>query len=690
VLYELIAKFKKKLQIKLTAILLVVVVVAIGLMGVVSIYFVKKNMEEAVYDKQRLVAESFIVEVTEYIAQHKNVLSFTAQLPTVKDMAAMQSVDERYLGTAENQDVEKRKVAKQLIKTYPEFSYFACYTDQGVLVMGEPYDKQIKTNLAAFHQGFTNKAWYQGAVATQGTYASEAMMSSIGTQVVMLATKITDDSGNMTGVWMASLDLDKLSAITKKLLFGKTGHAYLVDKNGALIAHPDDSIFKNQKEINLNESPIIQRVLKKEQGSGIFNDPISKNEVIGYYSPIEGTDWNIVVVQDKAEAFAAIKQIEMIMLMLGLCLAIVFSVVVYFVSKRIIKPILAVTEVTQKAADGDLTVQMAINSEDEIGQLAVAANGMIANLRNLVRGVESSAQQVAASSEELTASANQAALASNQVASAVTEVANGTEKQFREVNEASAVVEQMAACIQQASNKINQVAEETGKSVDSAQHGVTSAQTAIAQMRKIEQTVGASAEVVIRLGVRSKEIGQIVDSISGIAGQTNLLALNAAIEAARAGEQGRGFAVVAEEVRKLAEQSRLAAKQISALIGEIQGETEQAVIAMNEGSIEVKVGTEVVNEAGAAFNGIAGSSEQAAAMVSGILADMQEVVNGSQRVVDSVKKIDALSKTAAEETQTAAAATQEQSASMQEIASSSRGLANLAQNLQGAVSKFYI
>jgi len=196
--------------------------------------------------------------------------------------------------------------------------------------------------------------------------------------------------------------------------------------------------------------------------------------------------------------------------------------------------------------------------------------------------------------------------------------------------------------------------------------------------------------VVAKLGERAKEIGQIVDTIAGIAGQTNLLALNAAIEAARAGEQGRGFAVVAEEVRKLAEQSQEAAGKIAELIGEIQGDTDKAVVAMNDGTREVKTGAEVVNAAGAAFREIVTLVSQVSVSVKEISAAVQEMAGGSQQIVGAVKKIDTLSKSSAAEAQSVSAAAEEQLASMEEIASSSQALAQLAQDLQAAVAKFRI
>ena len=248
----------------------------------------------------------------------------------------------------------------------------------------------------------------------------------------------------------------------------------------------------------------------------------------------------------------------------------------------------------------------------------------------------------------------------------------------------------MSAGIQQAAASSNQVFEHSARAVDKAKEGDKSVVKAISQMAHIEQTVNNSAQVVARLGERSKEIGQIVDTISGIAGQTNLLALNAAIEAARAGEQGRGFAVVAEEVRKLAEQSQEAAKHIAALISEIQGDTDKAVVAMGEGTREVKIGTEVVTTAGKAFEEIATLVTNVSGEVKKVSAVMQQMADGSQQIVTSMKEIDGYSKAAVGQAQTVSAGTEEQAASMEEIASSSQSLAKLAQDLNVAVSKFRI
>jgi len=341
-------------------------------------------------------------------------------------------------------------------------------------------------------------------------------------------------------------------------------------------------------------------------------------------------------------------------------------------------------------AQGIFNQSLEIKSKDEIGVLLQSLSHASTNLRALVKHIANSAELVAASSEELTAGAEQSAQAANQVAVTITSVAQGAEIQVEELNAIAAAVEQLSTGIQQVSINANIVTGMADKTAKAAQQGDRAVDAAVSQMVSIEETVASSAQVVTKLGERSKEIGQIVDTISGIAAQTNLLALNAAIEAARAGEQGRGFAVVAEEVRKLAEQSQGAAKQIAILISEIQSETDKAVAAMRDGTREVKVGAEVVNSAGQAFKEIVLLVNEESAQIKEISAAIQQMAAGSQQIVASVRDIDKISQDAAGQTQTVSAATEEQSASMQEIAASSLSLAKMAENLQTAILKFQV
>lgn len=369
---------------------------------------------------------------------------------------------------------------------------------------------------------------------------------------------------------------------------------------------------------------------------------------------------------------------------------LIVSIVGVIMALRLRKPFQEVVGAAHVYATGDFTKPVGYSAKDELGDIADTLNTMAKNMREVIRNVMNSAEQVAASSEELTASAEQTARAAGQVADSITTVAQGADEQLKGVDSAVAVVEEMSAGAQQAAANAQAVASMSDKTSQAAQEGGKAVEQAIDKMADIEKTVNHSAKVVSQLGERSKEIGQIVTTIAGIAGQTNLLALNAAIEAARAGEQGRGFAVVAEEVRKLAEQSQEAAKQIAELITAIQTDTDKAVVAMDAGTHEVREGAEVVNTASTAFREIIGLVEQVSGQIREVSATVEQMAAGSQHIVASMREIDRVSRDIAAETQSVSAATEEQSASMQEIASSSEALATLAQDFQTVVKQFKI
>ena len=297
---------------------------------------------------------------------------------------------------------------------------------------------------------------------------------------------------------------------------------------------------------------------------------------------------------------------------------------------------------------------------------------------------------MAASAEELTASADQSAQAITHVAGTINDVAHGTKSQASSIESAVVIIEQTSAGIRHIAANSNAMLGMAEKTTSAAAQGGKAVEAAIQQMVSIEKSVSGSAQVVATLGERSKEIGQIVDAISGIAGQTNLLALNAAIEAARAGEQGRGFAVVAEEVRKLAEQSQKAAKQIAELIAEVQAETDNAVTVMHAGTQEVKVGAEVVNKAGQAFQEITSLIGAVSQQIQEISTAIQQMASESQQIVSTEKEIYRISTETAGQTQIVSAAVEEQAASMEQIAASSQALAKMAEELRSVIAKFTV
>jgi methyl-accepting chemotaxis protein len=379
------------------------------------------------------------------------------------------------------------------------------------------------------------------------------------------------------------------------------------------------------------------------------------------------------------------------MVALSILMLIIAAFLARYISRLIAYPLESLLVRVKEVAGGNLTGEkIAAYSQDEVGCLANEFNLMTENLHEIVKQVNVTAQQVEAASQELTANADQTAQVTSQVAGQILEVAAGTTEQQKALEDAGNASENLKSAIMSVAVNAEKAVGTTIKTSTAASEGSKAIEKATHQMVNIEDTVGGLAQEVAKLGERSKEIRRMLDTITGIASQTNLLALNAAIEAARAGEQGRGFAVVAEEVRKLAEQSQDAAKQIAVLIGEINGDTDKAVSSMYEGMREVQLGTEIVNEAGKTFEEIVELIEQVSGQGQDISAAMQQVMDNGEQMADAMRRIDNISRNVAAQTQTVSAATEEQSAAMEEVAASSQSLAKMAEKLQMTVTKFRV
>lgn len=370
---------------------------------------------------------------------------------------------------------------------------------------------------------------------------------------------------------------------------------------------------------------------------------------------------------------------------------VISTVIAFKLSSYIANMLNIMRQATDKLRAGDFRITpRAITASDEFGAMADSLTEMRNNINSILKKILESAETVASSSEELTASSDQSSQVTQTIAQSITDVAAMNEKQSDAVNTTSAAIEEISASIEEIASNAHLASTNAEEASKVADDGGTSIRTAISQMESIEKVVTESADVVNELGDRSKEIGMIVETITGIAEQTNLLALNAAIEAARAGDQGRGFAVVAEEVRKLAAESQEAAEKISNLIGTIKSQTESAVQSMTSGTAEVQKGTEVVKASGTAFNRIIELSNGVAQQVKGIAQTTEEAAKASTNVIASVQNVDQAAKKVSDQTQTVSAATEEQSASMEEIASASRNLADIAQKLNEEVNRFKV
>ncbi|MBQ7515869.1 MAG: methyl-accepting chemotaxis protein [Schwartzia sp.] len=502
---------------------------------------------------------------------------------------------------------------------------------------------------------------------------------------------ITRD-GKPVGVVTVDIGMKELEDYIQNIKIGETGYAFLLTQTGQFVAskNADQNLkVKIQDSPDAKVAAFGKGLEAQKAEAALYSTDAFGTESYVMVTPIGDSHLRLVLVAPKADYMGPIHNAIKVSVGLSVVVVLVLCTALWLIfQRRIGAPIAELIKDSQRIAGGDLTTEIVIENEDEIGQLAGAMLKMKEGILGVIIKISESAQQMAASSEELTASSAQTAQTAMQVAQSVVTASDAVEKQqgsvaisASNIGTVSATLEEIQAESHEASNNAQNVSE-------AAKHGGEAVVDAVQQIRSVESTVEDSAAIVDKLGERSKEIGQIVDSISAIASQTNLLALNAAIEAARAGEAGRGFAVVAEEVRKLAEQSGEAAQNISSLIMGIQTDTDSAVSAMKDGREKVTTGAKAVEGLSDTFDNIIKDVMRIATEITNIAESVRSVSESSQSIAAGIAEVDQQGQQVSDEMQSVSSATEEQSASAQEIASASDSLAHLAQELQETLARF--
>ena len=534
------------------------------------------------------------------------------------------------------------------------------------------------------------RGWYKTIRDADGIAYSEVYASANDGKILANLGKAIIVNGRRAGAAAVDVAVSDILAKTKEMKVGETGYVFVINRDGSFISHPS---HESTEKVQEAEGGALAGFYDKIVRDGKASEIVSVGGVERLYSamPIGTTGWTLCTSVEYAEFYSEVRNMALALAGGSVVVILLLAAVILYMVTYITRALREMMRLSHAMAGGDFReTPKTFSSQDEIGALGDALFDMRAKVRALMKQVGGSAEQLAAASEELTASASQSAQAAEQIAASITNVARGAETQAQSVEQSETVMTEMNDKMRALRGGAQSVAARAAESADRVTQGMASIQQVVSQMRQINVKVDDSTRMVGGLGERSKEIGQIVDTISGIAGQTNLLALNAAIEAARAGEHGKGFAVVAEEVRKLAEQSQEAAKHIASLIGQIQGDTEQAVQAMREGDEEVKVGSRTVDQSGQLFGEIDKLIREVNADVVNAQTGLAQLDESGRALGEAVQAVGKISKDVAAETETVSAATEEQAASMQEMTRASASLASLAQELRGAVEKFKI
>ncbi len=423
--------------------------------------------------------------------------------------------------------------------------------------------------------------------------------------------------GNVEGILYVGVKEKDMASI-KGVFYGKkyfeSGFPFLVNNEGNLLIHP------TEEGSNVNDADFFQRMLNSKQKSGKVEYEWHGEEKVLYYKQVEAIKSYVVITFLKSEIKNVIVKSVSIMFVILMVSIIVLVLVIRFVSQSITKPLSESVEFAQKVAKGDLAANIEIYQKDEIGVLAKALQEMIQNIQRVVVQITEGAEDIAE--------------ASHHVSETSMQLSKGATEQAASVEEVSSTMEEMVSNIEH--------------NAQNARYTKDMSHSAYLGIKDVNQSTSQSVEA-------NNEIAQKIGVINEIAQQTNILSLNAAVEAARAGEQGKGFAVVASEVRKLAESSKVSAKDIIEL---------------------AKASLEISNTAGNKMKAIAPDVQKTSDLVEEISAASAEQLKGAEQVNVAMQELNQI--------------TQQNASSSEELAASSQQLTSQADNLKQIVSFFSI
>lgn len=528
--------------------------------------------------------------------------------------------------------------------------------------------------------------WYKLAVEKKGqtVVTSPYVDASTGGVTVTIA-KAVEKEGKIVGVVGLDLSLERYSEGLSKVRVGKDGYVVITDQQGIAITHPKKELLGSDFITKLS---LWEKAKGNKEGYDEFVYEGEKK--LATFTTSDLTGWKIAAVMSESELLTDTNKFLYTTVFVLVIVGVIATILSIFLSGGIANNVKKVQQVIEKAAQGDLTVNVNINTKDEFGNLGNAFNKMIENIGALMRNVGLSSKLVLDTSSNLAAMSQQTTAAVTQVAQAMDEISIGATKQAESSLESATAIEEL-------SNKLDRISESTKEmgnvSADTqklSSNGLTMVKDLITISNQTKNSAIEVGRLVEDVNNSMLQINAISDTISQITDKTNLLSLNATIEAARAGESGRGFAVVADEIRKLAEQSKNSTEEIKNIINAIQEKSIAAVEAMNQTEDVVNEQTQVVNNTEKVFDEILNGILVLTDKVKEIEHSTMDIQNNKNNVVAQIENVSSISEETASATEEVSASTEEITATMNEFNQYAEQLQQLSETLENEINKFTI
>lgn len=685
-------KFKgkniKSIKVKMLLLLLPVIIISMLALGSMSYLTSKQIINKEIELNMNNELDKKLQEIEKSLERHKKISESLAKVAQssysslTKDN--LSSILVNLIET--NDETFGAGIWFEPFKYNKEIEFFGpyAYKDNGKAIYSDQY---TNTN-------FTLDDWYTLGKATNEKVVWTSPYYDPVTDVSMLTctTPFYDSNNKFIGVSTADINLTTLQNNIKNMKVGNNGRAFLIDKDGLYIADTDESkIMKTniKDDENSTLADLGKKILSEKSGQGTFSDDYGIEKV--YYKTIDETNWTIAISIPESEIYLEVSslmnKIGVIILISILLVVIVIVLFANYIGKILKK----VNNFAMKMANGDLTDQLDIESNDEFGQMSNHLNKMSKSIHSIIESVMENAENISASSEELSATVEELSAKTITINEAVNTIASS-------MQESSATTEEISASIQEVDSSINILSSKSMDGSNNASKAKDRASVAKEISKKAKKTTKdlyiqkeSNMNNLIKESSVIDTIRVMAETISSISEQTNLLALNAAIEAARAGEQGKGFAVVAEEVRKLAEQSSSAVVEIQNTIESVKQVFIKSIDTGNDLlkfiNIDIMKNYEEYEQTGNQYYNdsdfVSNMSDEIAAMSEEITATVGQVTEAIQNMAES-------SQESTENADTIKENMNETTKAIEQVAQTAQSQAELAQKLTEIIQQFKI